>query len=305
MPILELNCGRKMYGVYGKHFYQSLTKVKCDRCGEEKIMNHQKHWELGNPFICKRCKLLHPLSDYYKLAEENKFKIFLSDNLPNAHDNILWICENGHKWEADFSRVKRGRGCPHCNGYSHKTIEDYKNLAKERGIEFLDTKIKGVKDKHKWKCKCGNIWMARWRTVKTSYCRKCGVKNFTGEKHFLWVKDREFQEAKIKMTKQLGKLIKRCIFNKKSERSQKILGYTPLQLKERLESTWEPWMNWGNYGSIKNHTQENPTWQIDHIKPIAQFMKENIFDPRIINDLNNLQALDSLENDIKGNRYSE
>ncbi|AVH85447.1 hypothetical protein Rostov1_00057 [Vibrio phage Rostov-1] len=45
-------------------------------------------------------------------------------------------------------------------------------------------------------------------------------------------------------------------------------------------------MSWDNWGE----------WHIDHIKPVAQFKREGITDPKIINALSNLQPLWAEEN---------
>ena len=47
-----------------------------------------------------------------------------------------------------------------------------------------------------------------------------------------------------------------------------LVGYTVDQLREHIESLWEPWMNWDNWGVCKPGVD---TWQIDHIRPIVSF----------------------------------
>lgn len=72
----------------------------------------------------------------------------------------------------------------------------------------------------------------------------------------------------------------------------KHLGYTMLDLKLHIESLWEPWMSWENYGS----------WEIDHIIPIDYYLKQGINDPKIINTLTNLRPLLKEKNRKKGNK---
>src|SRR5271165_4931052 len=64
-----------------------------------------------------------------------------------------------------------------------------------------------------------------------------------------------------------SKLGKSCI---------KYLPYTIQELIKYLESQFEPWMSWTNYGKYNSKTWDdgNPitwTWQIDHIKPHSLF----------------------------------
>lgn len=69
-----------------------------------------------------------------------------------------------------------------------------------------------------------------------------------------------------------------------------MLGYDTQQLRERIESTWIEGMSWDNHGE----------WHIDHIKSIKSFIDEGVHDPKIINALENLQALWAFDNLSKG-----
>jgi hypothetical protein len=64
----------------------------------------------------------------------------------------------------------------------------------------------------------------------------------------------------------------------------RLLHYTPTELKEHLESLFQPGMTWGNYG----------LWEIDHRRPIADFPVETPL--HVINALSNLQPLWKAEN---------
>jgi len=79
------------------------------------------------------------------------------------------------------------------------------------------------------------------------------------------------------------------------------LTYTPQQLKEHLESLWEPWMSWNNYGKISS---EKRTWQIDHIIPQSSLLYDSFEHPNFIKcwSLSNLRPLESIENIIKSNK---
>ncbi|MEN6577093.1 MAG: hypothetical protein ABFD90_12175 [Phycisphaerales bacterium] len=70
---------------------------------------------------------------------------------------------------------------------------------------------------------------------------------------------------------------------------ERCLGYTWPQLKVHLESQFEPYMTWQNYGE---------EWHIDHIKPVASFEFEDYEDPgfRKCWALKNLRPLWAEEN---------
>ena len=79
------------------------------------------------------------------------------------------------------------------------------------------------------------------------------------------------------------------------------LPYTPEELKIHIESLWEPWMSWDNYGKFdKNRT----TWQIDHIIPQSKLPFESFDDENFKKcwDLKNLRPLETTANLKKGNK---
>ena len=90
--------------------------------------------------------------------------------------------------------------------------------------------------------------------------------------------------------------LKKMGYSKKS-RTHIILGCSFEEFKIHLESQFEPWMNWENYGKYKKDTF-NFGWDIDHIIPTSSTLNE-----QIIIDLNhytNLQPLCSkINRDIK------
>ena len=82
-------------------------------------------------------------------------------------------------------------------------------------------------------------------------------------------------------------------FNKiKKDTTENILGYSPLDLKNHLETYFNDNINWLNCG--KNG------WEIDHIIPINNFKSDT--PPNIVNSLENLQILSYSENRSKGDK---
>jgi hypothetical protein len=79
---------------------------------------------------------------------------------------------------------------------------------------------------------------------------------------------------------------------KKESKTNEILGCTFEEFKIHLESKFEPWMSWDNYGVYNG--AEKSTWQIDHIIPISSAKtQEDIVN---LNHYKNLQPLDSYIN---------
>ena len=82
--------------------------------------------------------------------------------------------------------------------------------------------------------------------------------------------------------------------SKQGESVMKYLPYTIEQLKEHLESQFEPWMTWNNHGE----------WHIDHIYPQSKLPYDSMDHPNFLKvwALKNLQPLESSENISKGNK---
>jgi hypothetical protein len=111
-------------------------------------------------------------------------------------------------------------------------------------------------------------------------------------------KKRLNNDANFKLKHNIRSLINQTFKNKKTNKPTKseiILGCSFETFKNHIESLWEPWMNWDNYGNPKDGIYElNKTWDIDHIIPssIATTIDEIIK----LNHYTNLQPLCSYTN---------
>ena len=76
-----------------------------------------------------------------------------------------------------------------------------------------------------------------------------------------------------------------------------LMGCTADELKLHIESMFEPWMNWGNYGMYV--LGGSKTWVIDHIKPCASFDLSDPEQQRLCFHYSNLQPLCGHENILK------
>lgn len=97
----------------------------------------------------------------------------------------------------------------------------------------------------------------------------------------------------------LSKNIRRSILSSfkrlnlvKDTKTQQILNCSFSELKIHIESLWESWMTWDNYG-LYNGTP-NYGWDIDHIKPSSIAINENELIE--LNHYTNLQPLCSYIN---------
>lgn len=79
----------------------------------------------------------------------------------------------------------------------------------------------------------------------------------------------------------------------KSGSSHELLGYTPDQLRQRMECQFKPGMTWENHGD----------WHIDHKIPVSIFLKRGEVRPHIVNALSNLQPLWAQDNMSKKDKH--
>lgn len=52
--------------------------------------------------------------DYHNLARERRFK-WVGPEVKSVTTKTTWECSRGHRWEAVYSSVQQGSGCPVCN----------------------------------------------------------------------------------------------------------------------------------------------------------------------------------------------
>ena len=111
-------------------------------------------------------------------------------------------------------------------------------------------------------------------------------------------------EIKIRLT--MSRRIRQSMFKNK-ESFMKHSGFSISELKNHIESLFEPWMNWDNYGKyFKDKWNDNDTstwtWQLDHIIPHSEFKYDSYEHPDFKKcwDLNNLRPLSSKQNLIDG-----
>lgn len=108
----------------------------------------------------------------------------------------------------------------------------------------------------------------------------------------------------LRLRTNISNLIRISIKNsgyRKSNKSEEILGCSFIEFKLHLESKFEPWMNWSNYGKCKNG-ELNYGWDIDHIIPVCSAKNEEEIIK--LNHYTNLQPLCSWTNRyIKRDNY--
>jgi len=112
------------------------------------------------------------------------------------------------------------------------------------------------------------------------------------------VKKRKDSDPLFKLTCRLRSMTSKILGGHKNKRTKEIVGCEFEFFKNYIESKFEPWMNWDNYG--KYNGTEKFGWDIDHIIPVSSANSEET----LINlcYYTNLQPLCSkINRDIKKN----
>ena len=98
----------------------------------------------------------------------------LSDNYINNCTKLLWKCKNGHEWLAAPNGIKLGNWCPICSKHALLTIEEMREIAKERDGECLSNKYINNNTLLLWKCNKGHEWLAKPIKIKVGHwCPIC------------------------------------------------------------------------------------------------------------------------------------
>ena len=139
-------------------------------------------------------------------------------------------------------------------------------------------------------------YKSNWKLENLDHIRKYRAK-YEGQTH-------------IKLKKRISRAIRRALEKRSARKITDTLLFLPYSMEElklHLESKFEPWMNWENWGVYNpgKWDEDNPktwTWQLDHIKPMATHVYSCEADPGFIEawKLENLRPLRSKENIILG-----
>lgn len=165
------------------------------------------------------------------------------------------------------------------------------------------------KNRSYWKCvcDCGSEKTINTASLKSGRSKSCGCRqgNYT---HGMWGKPgykAVYLKDPIKKVKHsVGVAIRQALKStggcKKNECVFDYLPYTAEELKLHLESQFQDWMNWENYGG--KNSDKKRSWHIDHIKPQSLFFYTSMKDQQFLDcwSLDNLRPLDKIENIKKG-----
>ena len=106
----------------------------------------------------------------------------LSEKYINMTTPLQWRCKEGHTWKSmPTSTVTRKQWCPICmkknSGLEKLTIQEMRELAKEKGGECLSKEYINTDTKLEFKCAEGHTWKATGGSLKygNKWCPKCRI----------------------------------------------------------------------------------------------------------------------------------
>lgn len=195
--------------------------------------------------MTKRCTKCNIVKDKLLFSINNKTK-----------DKLFSWCKQCVK-ECDSKRyVKRPRKiidkqiCNKCKKSKEEGVDFYRSNQKNNGVKSI--------------CKqCEYEYKKAYRNNNREHIRQLNRNRKKTNRH---LNLRNIFSARVRNT--LKKLAK----SKNGESITKHLPYKFSELKQHLESQFEPWMSWDNWGVFNkslwnDNDQSTWTWQIDHIIP--------------------------------------
>ena len=176
---------------------------------------------------------------------------------------------------------------------SKKYYQANKEKLKEYSKKYNESNKERIKERQK------NYYQANKEKIK-EYRREYKKEYYQANKDKVYEYQREkyYTDPCYKLRKNTSRLVRMGL--KEGKGGQSMLPYVDWnsyeELKEHIESQFEDWMTWDNYGE----------WHIDHIKPQSVLLEgvTSMDDPKFREcwALENLRPLEARENISKGNK---
>lgn len=210
---------------------------------------------------------------------------------------IPYVRKNGeHSWKPhcwDCTRIKRrayGK-----KSYNKRTDE----INKRRRENYKPNSRKLTPEQKMRKAEYSKLYRAKNKERLNAKHKEWRDNNREHTANYL--KQRRDSDPTYRLRVYVPVAVRRGLQGCKSNPTFDALPYTPKQLREHLESQFEDWMTWDNWGQASH---ERRTWNIDHIHPQSLLPYDSFDDPNfhMCWALENLQPLETFENIYKSNK---
>lgn len=180
------------------------------------------------------------------------------------------------------SKTKANNNCVSCR--SKKTFS-----SRALNAEYCQNGQDGNRRKYKAICSnCGKDRGLKRSRDLNRICSDCNSPPF---------KDKICKKIAINLRSRFSEMIRG---KNKCGSAVKDLGCSIEEFRVHLESQFEPWMNWDNYGK---YNKNRKTWHIDHIRPLSSFDLSNRSQLLKACKYTNLQPMLAKDNLSKGAKY--
>lgn len=254
---------------------------------------------------CTLCSKNRPITSFYFYKKKNEYKDICTSceqkeyRVSNRKKANKYAEEYRIKKAQDIA-LKRENRKEEANHYAKKyRVENNRKVSeyqKEYRIRNAE-KSKSYRDKNKDKAK-------EYRLKNKERLREVGKKYRIKNRDKIKKANakRRVENPLAKLSLNIRNLIKNSFLknnHRKAKKTVQILGCTVVEFKKYIESKWENWMSWDNYG---RYNPNRKTWQLDHIVPIAS--AKNELDLIKLNHYTNFQPLLSFDNLMKSDKIN-
>lgn len=222
-----------------------------------------------------------------ELAQRNIKLLSTFTRVHNKHDFLCLVVGCNHPWNAEFSSVRRGSGCPKCAG-NWVDIDAVIKEINSRGIQVLEP-YKNMNTKTLFRCDvCERNWRALFNLVRRgSGCPKCAG--------FIITDDERVTSLARKILRM--RLTKLFILGKTNKKVYENEDGTYNELYNQLFSHWE-----NEYKLIPPKPVTGDIWNLDHIIPLSWFNPYSIEEMKLCWSAANCRWLTQTENYARHNR---
>lgn len=262
----------------------------CIKCKKSKSLGEFKFISNKNKYntTCVLC-IRQYAREYYKNNKIKKHEYYLKNKKKISNYNKQYRLK-----KIDFLREQT-------KNYRDGHKEYYTEYAKKYYIDNKSILLDRQKSNYKLnKKEINKKSRERYQNNKSLY-NKINVER---------VKERKKTDPVFRLRKNVSWHVYNLLKRNGGKKRLSILEYLPYSIKElkcHLESQFEPWMNWDNYGSYKvSSWNDNDvttwTWSLDHIIPQSKLIYNSMEHPNFIKcwGLDNLRPLSSKQNLLDG-----
>jgi len=111
---------------------------------------------------CRRCntnaageRRRYGPEKYRELAAERGIQ-WLGPTVENTGTKTQWLCKELHEFKMTYNSLQQGQGCDTCGGSAPKTPDDYVELARRNGIEWVGHHPANTEELTIWRCGRGH-----------------------------------------------------------------------------------------------------------------------------------------------------